>query len=104
MERTVNQLREKIRAKIAASRRETGRDFRLEQLCAALSLERFEKYCLLEMLKTVIAPQGDLGNSYMRGRSVPRFIKVGRLIESFCSTGGEDEESPLLLQVKYIDS
>jgi len=85
LERIVKQFREKIRTKIAVSRCETGRDFRLEQQCAALSSEKFEMYCLLKMLKSVIVPSLGVGDPYGRSRKT-RSSEVCHLIESFCST------------------
>lgn len=93
LERNVKQLREKIRIKIAASKRESGRDFRLEQLCSALNLEKFEKYCLLEMLKSVIAPGILVNVNVGNGVKVSRSTQVGILIENFCSTLEEKMEA-----------
>ena len=85
LERTVQQLQDKISTKLAASRREAGSEFRLEQLCRALELGQFEKNCILELVKSVIMPNQDR----RWGRVIEsgdRSAAVGYLIERFCES------------------
>lgn len=82
LEREIQQLRDKIGNKLVASRRETGHEFRLEQLCLALDLKRFEKFCILELVKSVIMPNRErrYGRTIIDGgRAAP----VGYLVERF---------------------
>lgn len=82
LERTIQQLRDKIGNKLVASRRESGHKFRLEELCVALELKQFEKFCILELAKSVIMPREErrYGRMIMEGgRAAP----IGYLIERF---------------------
>ena len=85
LERQLIKLNEKITAKLARTQQETNRQMRLEQLCDALDLCKFEKYCILAMVTFVIVPGG------MHKGSAGSL--VGTLIDSFCATLEERMES-----------
>jgi len=84
LERELKQLEEKIDRKLL--RNINGRQPRLEQLCEALELEPFEKYCILELCKGLIVPPRINRYDSMGRPNTGRIASVGNLIDQFCHT------------------
>ena len=89
VERQLKELTDKIKRKLL--RNINGRKPRLEQLCEALELEPFEKYCILQLCKALIMPQSQITAyallEFENGQSGNRqSSRVGGLIDLFCAT------------------
>jgi hypothetical protein len=84
LEQELKELEEKIDRKLL--RNINGRKPRLEQLCEALELEPFEKYCILYLCKGLIIPPTAGRRDRYRGYGPPssRKATVGNLINHFC--------------------
>lgn len=97
LKRSLKKLREKIQMKLSATRREmVYTPLRLEQLCQALELGKFEKYCILTMVANVIMPGTHGPDTMPHGMVDPRnksAVTVGYLIHLLCETLEEKMKS-----------
>ena len=82
----LSKFEDRVASRIKASFRESGQKFRLEQLCKATGLTRFEKFVILSLLKGMIMPSMAHDEFNPRGARDLFRASVSSLIDDFCCT------------------